>query len=63
MIAGSGFALATPAAADWIRLRTGTYDVATGQPKRPDREMWRQRSPETAEKLRAYAREYGSASR
>lgn len=60
-IAVPAIALATPAAAEWISLRTGTYDVSVGEPRTPDREMWRHNSPEAAEKLRAYAREYGLA--
>ncbi len=60
-IAVPAIALATPAAADWISLHTGTYDVSVGEPRTADREMWRHNSPEAAEKLRAYAREYGLA--
>ncbi len=60
-IAVPAIALATPAAADWVSMRTGTYDVSVGEPRTPEREMWRFNSPETAQVLRAYAAEYGLA--
>lgn len=56
-----GIALGTPAAADWISLHTGRYSNAPGEVRTADDEYWRINSPEAADKLRAYAREYGMA--
>ncbi|WP_152362005.1 hypothetical protein [Microlunatus speluncae] len=61
VIAVPTIALATPAAADWISLRTGRFDVAPGEPETAADEYWRINSPEAAAELRAYAREYGMA--
>jgi len=61
VIAVPTIVLATPAAADWIGLHTGRYDVAPGEPETAEDEYWRINSPEAADKLRAFAGEYGMA--
>jgi hypothetical protein len=58
LVAGVG---AVPAFAEWVGLRTGTYDVGPSSafsPKAPERELWRMDSPELVPQLQAWTIDY-----